>query len=117
MARRIIHSQGMVIAHADREVLRQAIGQVDVVHFVMPFYLSAAGLEIARELNVPCTAAFHVQPENITYTLHMGRSRWINKGIYYFFRESFITISAISTVPASLLPVSFGKTAIRPGSM
>ncbi len=89
MARRIIHSQGMVIAHADREVLRQAIGQVDVVHFVMPFYLSAAGLEIARELNVPCTAAFHVQPENITYTLHMGRSRWINKGIYYFFREFF----------------------------
>ncbi len=85
----IIHSQGMVIAHADRQVLRQAISQVDIVHFVMPFALSAAGLEIAQELDVPHTAAFHVQPENITYTLHMGRVQWVNKAIYYFFREFF----------------------------
>ena len=88
-ARHIVHAQGMVLAHADKQVLARAIRQVDVVHFIMPFSLSVAGLKIAEELNVPHTAAFHVQPENITYTLHMGRSQAVNKGLYYFFRERF----------------------------
>ena len=37
------------------------------------------GLEIAQELDVPLpTAAFHVQPENITYTLHLGKQQAVN---------------------------------------
>ena len=57
----------MVFARPDEEVLREAISWADLVHFLLPFRLSMKGLEIARELDVPHTAAFHVQPENITY--------------------------------------------------
>lgn len=89
VVRHIVHSQGMVIARPDKKVLREAMEEVDIVHFIMPFHLSGVGLRIARELSVPCTAAFHVQPENITYTLHMGRMKHVNRGIYYFFRENF----------------------------
>ncbi len=89
MVRHIIHGQGMTIARADKKVLTEALLEVDVVHFIMPFGLSRAGLKIAQELHIPHTAAFHVQPENITYTLNMGRMKQVNKGIYYMFRESF----------------------------
>lgn len=89
VVRHIIHGQGMTIAKADKGVLREALAEVDVVHFVMPFGLSRAGLKIAQQMHVPHTAAFHVQPENITYTLNMGRMKNVNKGIYYMFRESF----------------------------
>ncbi|MBS5522907.1 MAG: glycosyltransferase [Clostridiales bacterium] len=89
VVRHIVHSQGMVIARANKKVLREAMQEVDIVHFIMPFHLSSVGLRIARELSVPCTAAFHVQPENITYTLHMGRMKQVNRGLYYMFRENF----------------------------
>lgn len=88
---RLVHSQGMVIAKADKKVLREALSHVDLVHFILPFRLSKAGIRIARELSVPATAAFHVQPENITYSLHMGRIRYVNDAIYYMFRKRFFS--------------------------
>lgn len=85
----LIKSQGMTFAKPDKEVLRDAIQWADVVHFYMPFFLSKAGLKIAEELSVPHTAAFHVQPENITYTIGMGRMTGVNTTIYHFFRDTF----------------------------
>ena len=55
----------------------------------MPFGLSSHGLKIAKELNVPHTAAFHVQPENITYTIGLGKSEKVNDKIYEFYRDHF----------------------------
>ena len=71
-AAKLIHSQGMQLAKPDKALLRQAVAWADVVHFLMPFALSRAGLRIAEELGVPHTAAFHVQPENITYSIGLG---------------------------------------------
>ena len=86
---KIIKSQGMTFALPNKEVLKEAISKADVVHFYMPFLLSKKGLKIAEELNVPHTSAFHVQPENITYTLGVGKNKKINDGIYKFFRNKF----------------------------
>lgn len=35
------------------------------------------------------TAAFHVQPENITSTLHLGHSKKVNELLYQWFRDDF----------------------------
>lgn len=86
---RIIKSQGMTFALPNKKVLKEAISNVDVVHFYMPFILSRSALKIAEKLNKPRTAAFHVQPENITYTAKLGRSKLINDGIYKFYRNKF----------------------------
>lgn len=85
----IIKSQGMTFALPNEKVLKEAISKADVVHFYMPFLLSRKGLKIAEELNVPHTSAFHVQPENITYTLGLGKKTKVNDGIYKFFRKKF----------------------------
>ncbi len=85
----IIKKQGMAWAKPDRGTLEEAVGWADVVHFLMPFWLSVAGLRIAERLGVPHTAAFHVQPENITYTLGMGKLTGVNTAIYRFFRNTF----------------------------
>lgn len=86
---KIIKSQGMTFALPNKDILREAISKVDVVHFYMPFLLSYQALKIAEELNVPHTAAFHVQPENITYTISLGKNTKINDKIYDFFRDRF----------------------------
>lgn len=89
LADSIIRSQGMVLARPDREVLEEAIAWADVVHFMMPFALSRTGLKIAEAQGRPHTAAFHVQPENITSTLKLGRSRRVNDALYSEFRDDF----------------------------
>lgn len=85
----IIKSQGMVLAKADPVTLQQAIEWADVVHFMMPFALSRVGVRMAKEMGKPVTAAFHVQPENITSTLHLGHSKKVNELLYQWFRDDF----------------------------
>lgn len=85
----IVHSQGMTFAKPDKKTLKEAITSVDVVHFYTPFFLSNAGLKIAIENNIPHTAAFHVQPENITYTIGLGKSEKVNTDIYKYFLNHF----------------------------
>ena len=47
------------------------------------------GLKHVEKLGIPHTAAFHCQPENIPFTLHMGNSRQVNDFVYNRFRDSF----------------------------
>ncbi len=85
----IIRSQGMRFSMPNKKNMREIISKFDIVHFCTPFLLSASGLKLAKELNIPHTAAFHVQPENITYTLNLGKNDKVNDFIYGFFRDSF----------------------------
>lgn len=85
----IVKSQGMSFAIPDTELLEKAISSVDVVHFYMPFWLSKVGLKICEKQHVPHTAAFHVQPENITYTIGLGTKTKVNDMIYSHYRDSF----------------------------
>lgn len=85
----IVKSQGMTFAIPDTELLEKAISSVDVVHFYMPFWLSKVGLKICEKLNVPHTTAFHVQPENITYSIGLGTKAKVNDMIYSHYRDSF----------------------------
>ncbi len=84
---KLISSQGMTFAKADDEIITQAIQWADIVHFLVPFALSHHGIKIARELKVPYTAAFHVQPENITASIYMANLNLVNDGIYKWFHH------------------------------
>lgn len=79
----------MCFAIPDKEVLREALSWADVAHFLMPFWLCIEGVKLAEEMGVPHTAAFHVQPENITYTLGLGRNAGINDWLYRLFYRLF----------------------------
>ena len=85
----IIKSQGMTFAMPNSKVFDKALKDVDIVQFYMPFLMSRAALKKVEELNIPRTAAFHVQPENITYTIGLGTNKKINDGIYSFYRNNF----------------------------
>ena len=57
----------MVFARPDEKLIREALEGADIAHFQIPFYLECKGLSIARQMDIPCTAGFHCQPENITF--------------------------------------------------
>lgn len=91
----LIEKQGMCIAKPNGGTLRSAIKWAEIVHFLMPFPLAIRGRQIAEEMGVPYTAAFHVQPENISYNFGLGETQGFNDGIYKLFHLFYKNFSHI----------------------
>lgn len=87
----LIHKHGFRFANSlsreSKQIIREAVEWCDMVHCMMPFVLSATAKKIADELGKPATAAFHIQPENLTSSVGLGKVSWITNFTYWFFRQ------------------------------
>jgi glycosyltransferase involved in cell wall biosynthesis len=72
----------------DTDIIREAVEWADVVHCMMPFALETATKLIADRLHKPSTAAFHIQPENMTSSVGLGKVDWVNKSFYDLFNAT-----------------------------
>ena len=82
----LIHSHGFQFAQVDLDIIREAVEWADIVHCMMPFALETATKLIADQMHKPSTAAFHIQPENMTSSIGLGKAEWLNDRFYYTFR-------------------------------
>lgn len=73
----------------DRDAVKKVYEGADLVHFIFPFRLEKKCKKLADEMGIPTTAAFHVQPENISFNLHMGHCKPLNKFIYAYLRKFY----------------------------
>lgn len=73
----------------DEEKIRKTFEGADIVHFIFPFNLEKKCKKLADEMGIPTTAAFHVQPEHISYNIHMSRSRLVTNYVYRLFRKFY----------------------------
>ncbi|MFA7108930.1 MAG: glycosyltransferase [Sphaerochaetaceae bacterium] len=83
----LITSQGMTFAKVNPKIISKAVDWADIVHVYVPFALARKTIKICREKNKPFTAAFHVQPENITSSIHMANFALVNFMIYQNFKR------------------------------
>jgi 1-acyl-sn-glycerol-3-phosphate acyltransferase len=72
LATRLAHKQSTLFGKPVRNIVIQAIKGADAVHLYEPWPLEAMAHKVAKKLNIPVIAAFHIQPENITYNLGLG---------------------------------------------
>ncbi len=86
---KLIESQGMRFAKPVDEAYYQAFREADIVHFYMPFRFCRRGEELARQMHKPVVAAFHVQPENITSSIGLGKNKVVNRFLYWWFYHVF----------------------------
>lgn len=73
--------------NANKKIIEEACNWAEVVHVYTPFFMSNAAISYCNKIGKPVTAAFHVQPENITSSFGMGKVKWINDMIYRIFRK------------------------------
>lgn len=69
VATKLAHKQNTLFAKPDSATLKKAISGSDVVHIYQPWPLGGAAQRVARRMKIPAMAAFHIQPENITYNI------------------------------------------------
>jgi len=83
----LVTSQGMTFAKVDTQIINRAIDWADIIHIYTPFALARKTIKICIKKNKPFTGAFHVQPENITSSLHMVNFGLINIMLYKNFNK------------------------------
>lgn len=76
-------------AKFNKEKLSELFKDADIVHLVFPFKLEKKCKSLADEMGIPVTAAFHVQPENISYNAHLGWCKAFNRFIYRYLKKYY----------------------------
>lgn len=93
----VCRSQGMVIAHAKKKIIKEACDGADIVHFLLPFKLSRKAKKYCDKMGIPTMSAFHCQPENVTSTIHLGKSKLANNYVYRRFKKFYDKFTHVHT--------------------
>ena len=73
-------------AYADKNIVHAACDWADIVHVFVPFGIEKEAIDYCNQIGKPVTAAFHIQPENMTSSVSMGKVEWFNELFYRSFR-------------------------------
>lgn len=82
IVRPVAAMNGFRFAQPVPEVLDGALSGVDLIHCFLPFQLERHALAWGRAHGVPVSAAFHLQPENVTYNAGVGPAPALCDAIY-----------------------------------
>ena len=83
----LIESEGFTFGKTTEQKIAEFLKGTDVVHIMFPFPLEAKVRKVAKVMGIPITGAYHLQPENVTYAIHLGRIRPINALVYSLFKR------------------------------
>ena len=75
-------------AKNNKNIVHDACDWADIVHIFVPFGISMEAINYCNEIGKPVTAAFHIQPENMTSSVNMGKVEWFNELFYKGFRSN-----------------------------
>jgi 1,2-diacylglycerol 3-alpha-glucosyltransferase len=92
----LIEKDGFCFADGDYQTMTEVIKWADVVHLYLPFPFEIRARRIAEALNKPITAAFHLQPDSVTYGIHLSHWKFLNWALYKgFYRYMYRYVSHI----------------------
>jgi len=90
-----------VFASPDRTILTNVFSNADVVHVAFPFQLGKAAVSLARKMNKPLLASFHVQPENLLYAINAEKIILLRLIMYKMFIASYFNKADLVHCPSS----------------
>ena len=91
-----IKKVGVTIAKADEKIIEEGIKGCDIVHLHLPFPMSNKAIKIAKKYEIPLTASFHMQAENLTSYLKLQKVKPVNNFVYKFiYKHTYSQVNAI----------------------
>lgn len=99
----LIRKQGFVFAKPVKEIVEEAVKWADFVHIVMPFMVSKMATKMAIKYNKPMTSAFHVQPENIWFSVHLGNFKPLISLTYFVGRKYIYKYHKFIHCPSNMI--------------
>ena len=100
---------GVTIAKSDENIIEEGIKGADIVHIHLPFGMGMKAIKIAKKLDIPLTASFHMQAENFTSHLKLQKLKPLNKMVYKFiYKHTYKYVDAIH-YPTQFIKDTFEK--------
>lgn len=91
-----VEKVGVTLAKPDLDVVKSAISGSDIVHIMIPLSLGMCAVKIAKEMNIPMTAGFHMQAENLTSYVKLNKIKQVNKLVYkYIWKHTYQFVDGI----------------------
>ena len=83
----LVQSNGYKFARTDILTIRKAVMWADVVHLEEPFIIQMVTARIAHLHGVPCTATYHLHPENLLCAINLGEWKFLNENMLRAWRD------------------------------
>lgn len=83
----LVQSNGYKFARTDIFTIRKAVKWADVVHLEEPFIIQMVTARIAKLHGVPCTATYHLHPENLFCAINLGEWKFLNENMLRAWRD------------------------------
>ena len=83
----LVQSNGYKFASADISIIKEAVQWADVVHLEEPFIIQMVTARIARHYGIPCTATYHLHPENLFCSINLGDWKFLNYNMLRAWRD------------------------------
>lgn len=99
----LIKKQGFVFAKPVEKTIEEAVKWADIVHVVMPFMISRKATKLAIKYNKPMTSAFHVQPENIWFSVNLGNVKPLISFTYFFAKQYIFKYHSFIHCPSNMI--------------
>ena len=90
-----VRKNGVVLARADDETLRNAICGSDIVHVMVPFPMGRRAAILAHRAGIPVSGGFHVMAENFTVHVYMKDTGPANRLTYRYYSGLYRNCDAI----------------------
>ncbi len=105
-----LDKNGVAIAKPVKEIMEASLDGADVCHIMTPFALSRAALKMCLEKNIPVTAGFHCQAENISSHAKLMNATAVNNTIYHNFYHHFYKYVDAIHYPTEFIRETFEKS-------
>lgn len=102
-----IAKNGVALSRPDTNILAASLNGADHVHIMLPFALGKAAVQIARERDLPVTAGFHCQAENLTGHLFMKNFTPANHIAYRVFYHDLYRFCDLVHYPSQFICDTF----------
>lgn len=103
-----VEANGVTLAKPDEAIIRSALCGADIVHIMFPFVLGITAAQIAKEINLPVTAGFHMLAENVTAHLRLENNEFASRLIYTHFYKLYKNCDAVH-FPTQYLKKTYEK--------
>lgn len=99
----IASSCGFTFGEPHDEIFSRAFAGVDIIHLFLPFALEVEALLWARAHRIPVSAAFHLQPQNMTYNAGFGLAAGLSDAIFAYFKHRLYKHVAHIQCPSQMI--------------
>lgn len=106
---KIFEMNNVKMASPQDDIIKSAIDGADHIHIMLPFVLGRRVLKFAKEKNIPVSAGFHAQAENLSCHVRLQNDRIVNKLIYKNFYKHFYKFVDAVHYPTQFVRDDFEK--------